>query len=116
MNVFLHGVNTVSCLLDIMITARPIRVHHFYLAIIFGLYYTFFSLIYWAAGGHGLCRPLQSEQCEYDPYIYPILDWDGKPGLAVGMILGSCVLMPLLQAGWWGLSCARSKIRQSIMS
>lgn len=55
LNVFLHGLNTVSCLIDIMVTARPIYIHHSYLPIIFGVYYTLFSLVYWAAGGVGIC-------------------------------------------------------------
>ena len=38
LNYFLHLVNTLSCLLDIFLTARPIRVHHFYLAVIFGIW------------------------------------------------------------------------------
>ena len=36
LNFFLHGFNTVSYLIDIFITARPTRIHHFYFAIIFG--------------------------------------------------------------------------------
>jgi len=55
LNVFLHLLNTLSYLLDIFITARPTRIHHFYFAIIFGLWYMMFSLIYWAAGGTGFC-------------------------------------------------------------
>ena len=38
LNYFLHLVNTLSCLVDIFLTARPIRVHHFYLAVIFGIW------------------------------------------------------------------------------
>jgi len=36
--------------------SRPWRLLHFHWAVIFGLYYTFFSVIYWAAGGTGICR------------------------------------------------------------
>jgi hypothetical protein len=32
---------------------------HFYYAICFGLYYTFFSVIYWAAGGTGICKVVE---------------------------------------------------------
>ena len=130
LNVFLHGINTVSCLLDIMITARPIRIHHFYLAIIFGLYYTTFSVLYWAAGGEGICAPrchqlavnssLGSDDLscpdECDPYIYPILDWDGNPGLAAGMVVGSCIMMPILQTGWWAVCWVRAKLKQTCWS
>ena len=36
LNFFLHGFNSLSFLIDIFVTARPTRVHHFYFAIIFG--------------------------------------------------------------------------------
>lgn len=112
LNVFLHAGNTLSCLIDIFITARPFRVTHFYLPILFGVWYSLFSVIYWAAGGLGICR------CEEDPapanctlhcdkYIYPILDWQDHPGNAVAIVLGGMVCMPLLQAFWWGLSKLR---------
>ena len=130
LNVFLHGINTVSCVIDIMITARPIRIHHFYLAIIFGVYYTIFSAVYWAAGGTGLCL----KRCEKlpensklsfldpscpvtcDPYIYPILNWEGAPGMAVGMVLGSCLLLPLLQCVWWCCVWPRRQLKGTVWS
>jgi len=55
LNVFLHGLNTVSYLIDVFVDARPTRIHHFYFALLFGIYYTCFSLVYWAAGGTGRC-------------------------------------------------------------
>lgn len=120
LNYFLHLVNTLSCLLDIFLTARPIRVHHFYLAVIFGIWYTFFSLIYWAAGGTGICR----DRCDLDPscpfvcdsYIYPILDWDAHPGMAAGVVLGGCVLMPVFQAVWCGLAWVRDFFKERLCS
>lgn len=128
LNVFLHGVNSLSCLVDLMVTARPIRIHHFYLAIIFGVYYTIFSVVYWAAGGVGICMP----RCDHlptnssldpldpscpvscDHYIYPILNWDSQPGLAMGMVVGSCLLMPLLQSFWWTVVWTRQRIKQAV--
>jgi len=108
LNYFLHLVNTLSCLLDIFLTARPIRVHHFYLAVIFGIWYTLFSVVYWAAGGTGICR----EGFPCDRYIYPILDWDEKPGMAAGVVLGGCVLMPVIQGVWCGLAWVRDTVKE----
>jgi len=140
LNVFLHLLNTLSYLLDIFITARPTRIHHFYFAIIFGIWYMLFSLIYWAAGGTGFCYwdPVSNsttaavtsstvssaiasatestisttsivssttatllENWKCDTFIYPILDWGGHPGLAIGMIIGGVFMMPILQTIWW---------------
>ena len=50
-NFFLHAFNTVSCLLDLLLSARPISLFHAYLPVIFGLIYSLFSLIYWLCGG-----------------------------------------------------------------
>ena len=97
---------------------------------IFGLYYTIFSLVYWAAGGVGICMPRcqnlpanstldpldASCPVSCDHYIYPILDWESKPGLALGMVVGSCLLMPLLQSVWWATVWARRRIKQAITS
>ena len=33
-------------------------------------------------------------------YIYPILDWEDHPGMATGVVLGGCVLMPVIQVGF----------------
>jgi len=35
------------------------RIHHTYMPMLFGIYYTTFSVIYWAAGGTGRC----AERC-----------------------------------------------------
>ena len=55
LNAFLHAVNTAVCLIDIWISGRPWKSFHFIYAILFGLYYAAFSLIYWGAGGTGIC-------------------------------------------------------------
>ena len=55
LNVFLHGLNSVSFLIDIFVSARPVRIHHFYFAVFFGIYYMVFSIVYWQAGGTGRC-------------------------------------------------------------
>ena len=55
LNVFLHLLNTLSFLLDIFITARPVRPHHFYWPALFGVWYCIFNVSYWAAGGTGRC-------------------------------------------------------------
>ena len=126
LNVFLHLLNSVSFLIDIFVTARPTRIHHFYFAIMFGLWYMAFSLVYWAAGGTGRCYCNDAiaslvntttaaagvtaatpgtavTECVWycDSFIYPILDWGDHPGLAVAMIAGGVLAMPLVQTLWW---------------
>ena len=131
LNVFLHGLNSVSFLIDIFITARPVRIHHFYFGLLFGIYYMIFSLVYWVCGGVGRCavrcwsldntttssptitttttttfsmdKAITSFPCDVvvcDKYIYPILDWDSQPGLAVLTVVLGMLGMPLIQTFW----------------
>ena len=41
-----HGLNAIFVLLDIWITAMPIRVLHFYIPMLFDVVYVIFSVIY----------------------------------------------------------------------
>merc|ERR1719419_1817664 len=52
-SILLHMFNTITCLVDIFINARPINISHFYFASFFGMYYALFSIIYWVLGGTG---------------------------------------------------------------
>lgn len=98
LNIFLHAVNSLACLVDICVTGRPWKVFHFMWAIVFGVWYAGFSLIYWGAGGVGICyatpegHPTATVHTQdgkwCDPFIYPILNWDSQPLLATGMIAG----------------------------
>ena len=50
-NVFLHASNTVFSLADLLLCARPVSIFHACLPVMFGLFYSFFSVIYWQLGG-----------------------------------------------------------------
>ena len=130
LNVFLHGVNSITCLIDIFISARPWKVFHFVYPIIFGFYYAGFSLIFWGGGGVGVCYntkttpenhptatvhfPDSNEWC--DPFIYPILDWQNNPLIAIGVILGGCLVIPLIHFFWMGLIWIREYIASKTIS
>jgi len=129
MNFFMHGINTISYLVDFLISGRPKRIHHFYFAVIFGLWYTSFSVIYWAAGGvsrcavrcislnttsienitetavrHGMCQPQICDKIVCDDFIYPVTDWSCAPWTVVGLIFGAMILgVPIGQLFWWAI-------------
>ena len=108
-NFIIHGCNTLACLLDIFISNRPWKPLHFFWPIVFGLCYTSFSVIYWGAGGLGMCFDEKPEEgvivqvgdqwCA--PYIYPeILDWETKPMQAVITIAIGVAALPFLHFFW----------------
>ena len=121
LNFFLHAVNSIACLIDIFINARPWKMFHFVYAMCFGLYYAAFSLIYWGAGGVGVCykttvghptATVKQNGMFCDPFIYPILDWENNAAISAGVIIGGCFVLPIFHAFWMGLA----KIRQLIYS
>ena len=123
LNIFLHASNSVACLIDIFISARPWKVFHFVYAMTFGFYYASFSIIYWGGGGVGICYA-SKEECPYDgqyctvqkgehwcdPFIYPILDWQNHALIAIGVILGGCLVVPFVHFFWIGLAWIRHHI------
>ncbi|TRY63968.1 hypothetical protein TCAL_11164 [Tigriopus californicus] len=76
-NVFVHGLNSVICFLDLLITARPFRFHHVYV-----------PLIYYFAGG---------TNANGDPWIYVVLDWS-KPGPSIGVVALAAVGLIVIHA------------------
>ena len=117
-SIFLHMFNSITCVLDIFITARPVKISHFYFASFFGIYYALFSIIYWMLGGKGGLGCTTAEigvdlapKCE--DYIYPILNWEDNPLDAFALVGGGVVLgMPVLQAVWWSLYKLRVSMRR----
>ena len=67
-----------SVLLDLCVTARPVRLGHVLYPIWEGLSYATFSLVYWALGGTGAGGT---------SWIYPMLNW-GEPRTAALTVLG----------------------------
>ena len=51
-----------------------------------------------------------------DPFIYPILDWQNKPGIAAGIILGGCLVIPIIHLFWMGLIWIRQYIHSKTCS
>uniref|UniRef100_A0A0K2TYS3 GA12046PAlike [Tribolium castaneum] n=1 Tax=Lepeophtheirus salmonis TaxID=72036 RepID=A0A0K2TYS3_LEPSM len=119
-NFFMHAINTLSIIIDFFVSDRPWRILHFYFSVIFGIWYLIFSVSYWAAGGTGFCRPQETtdtsvvapEEC--DPFIYPILDYENKPGMAVAVVLGGTLFLPFLQTFYFLLYQLRLKLYRAI--
>ncbi|XP_063375484.1 protein rolling stone-like [Cydia amplana] len=102
MDIFSHGINSVTMFL-LLITARhPTRLLHFYHAVAFGILYLVFSLIYYFAGG------LDSSG---NPWIYPMLDWS-NPGPTVAVVVGVAIGLIILHGLVTLLSLCRNHFSQ----
>ncbi|XP_014356496.2 protein rolling stone isoform X1 [Papilio machaon] len=83
LNLLVHGGNSLVMLVELALTAHPVRAAHALYGAGAGLAYGLFSALYWALGGTdrlGL------------PAIYPTLDWN-KPGSAFGFVALCAVVM-----------------------
>lgn len=88
LNIFVHGGNSVIMLVELAVTAHPVRAAHALYSAGAGLAYGVFSAFYWAIGGTdriGLHA------------IYPGLDWN-KPGSAFGFVALCAVVMVFAHA------------------
>ncbi|XP_055593397.1 protein rolling stone [Uranotaenia lowii] len=81
-NILIHATNCVFMFADLMIVAYPVRIWHVLQPICFGLFYCFFSVIYFLCGGTNI---------KGNPYIYNVLDWN-KPGAAMITVVGTIIL------------------------
>lgn len=69
-NVMAHVINSICMLSELLITAHPVQLLHFYLPILFAFIYCIFTYVYFLFGGTDIYG---------ENSIYPILKWDEKP-------------------------------------
>ncbi|XP_014677704.1 PREDICTED: protein rolling stone-like isoform X2 [Priapulus caudatus] len=97
-----HAINSVYVIVDVIVSATPVRLLHMWIAQLGALVYVVFTAIYWAAGGtgaHGVA------------YIYSVLDYGNAPGQAV--ITAAVILLlvvPIAQVALFLLSAARGSL------
>ncbi|XP_035698721.1 protein rolling stone-like [Branchiostoma floridae] len=101
-SIFAHAINSVTIVIDVMVSGLPCRLLHFVYPLTFGVVYILFTVVYWAAGGTGL---------DGQPYIYPFLDYGGNPVLAaIVAVLAVLVAIPLCHCIVFGLVVARESV------
>ncbi|XP_033746535.1 uncharacterized protein LOC117331766 [Pecten maximus] len=92
----LHAVNSFIVLLDLAVSARPVRLLHVLYPVIYGCAYAVFSVVYWTFD-----KELN--------VLYAILDWN-SPALTLGVIAGALlIVVPLIQCMLYGLYRLRLK-------
>ena len=100
MDFMVHAVNTIISLVDLVVSARPWRLLHFYQAILAMALYVIFSIIYWAAGGVNM---------NGYPYIYSILDWNDPIPTVIMVVIAAVAMIPL-HAILWALHLLRDYV------
>ncbi|KAJ8980704.1 hypothetical protein NQ317_019197, partial [Molorchus minor] len=101
-NYYLHANNSIMMIIDLLLTAHPVKVLHFVYPMIFAFAYSLFSWIYYAAGGKGILKDKPRS-------IYKILDWD-KPLTTTLTCLGIILFLVSL----YFLICLISKGRHAV--
>ncbi|XP_026497866.1 protein rolling stone-like isoform X1 [Vanessa tameamea] len=105
LNLLVHGGNSLVMLLELAVTAHPVRAAHALFGAGAGLAYGVFSGFYWAVGGTdriGL------------PAIYPALDWN-KPASALGFVALCAAVMMFAHGVATCLAYARSRLAARLL-
>ena len=101
-NIHEHAIDYVLLLIDLFVNKIPLRLLHFVYPIGYGLVYTIFTVILWAA--------------DYRDAVYDVvLDWERFPGNATLItMLFSFIALPLIHVLWhFWLFKLRSLIAES---
>lgn len=94
LDVNVHMLNSLFMFIETLVSAMPVKLFHAIYGFIFGLTYAIFTVIYWACGGTGSTHS----------YIYPFLDYEEHPTLAVCVLVGEgVVVQPLVQGLLYGV-------------
>ncbi|XP_064632745.1 protein rolling stone-like [Lineus longissimus] len=89
-----HSFNSVVILMDLFVTATPIRLLHFIYPVSLGLLYAFFNIVYFLMDGPG--------PDGRNHYVYAVMDWN-KPGTATGAVFLGLGLSLVCQIVLFGL-------------
>ncbi|XP_070193164.1 protein rolling stone-like isoform X2 [Littorina saxatilis] len=93
-----HLGNSVYVLLDLCVTAMPVRLLHVIYPAVYALVYCMFTVVYWAAGG---------TTSSGETFIYKPLDWN-RAQVAVPLVIGAAFVgVPLVHLIFWSLYMLR---------
>ena len=102
-DVVMHTVNSIISLADVFLSGIPVRILHAIYPMISGLIYAVFTVIYWAADG--------TNSYNGEPYIYPVIDYGGKPIVAsLTVTMSVFVAVPLAHLLVYGCYRLREKV------
>ena len=86
-NINVHLTTGIMAVVDIWISGTPIRIYHTIYLQLYGVAFTAFSGIYFAADG---------KNSDDDPYIYEQLDYESHPGKAAVTVIATILGLPII--------------------
>ena len=97
MSQFKHSLNSAYIVLDLLISATPIRIFHLIYPMLFGSVYTLFNALYFLNNGVGP---------DGKPYAYYVMDWRNPIESSVTCSLGF-IMTTVVQVFLYGIYRAR---------
>ncbi|XP_077056034.1 protein rolling stone isoform X2 [Siphateles boraxobius] len=95
----IHAINSIQTTVDLLLSSTPVHLAHLFYAMLTGLLYVMFVVVYWLMG----CTNKSGQ-----PYIYSILDLSERPLVATLCILGvSLFFIPSCYFVLWNMQLLR---------
>ncbi|XP_026284897.1 protein rolling stone-like isoform X2 [Frankliniella occidentalis] len=104
LNILVHAANSALMLVDVLMSAHPLRLLHAFWPLLFVFVYLSFSLVYFLAGG----TDRMDRTC-----VYPVLDWERPTRTTVVCVLGLSFVVAVHTAVW-ALQLARRRVARSL--
>ena len=86
----------IVAIVDTFVSSSPKRLAHVWAPLLFGVTYLVFNVTYTVSGG---------TDRDGHPWIYPITDWLGKPGISCLFVLAVVVMVFVVHFGLWAVQC-----------
>jgi hypothetical protein len=102
-----HAGNSIYMFLNLALTGVPVRIHHFFHPVIYAVLYVLFTVFYHLADG---------TNANYDPFVYPVINWNDPGNAAMYGCLVALVATPLMHLVVYGVYALRMLIHRSCCS
>lgn len=104
LNILVHAANSVLMVLDVLVSAHPLRLLHAFWPLLFVKIYLGFSFVYFLCGGQDRMGR---------NYVYPVLNWEKPARSTVVCVLGLSFVVAVHTAVW-AMHLARRRIARSL--
>ncbi|KAJ8735755.1 hypothetical protein PYW07_007375 [Mythimna separata] len=100
LDVSTHGITSVVCLAELLLSRTPVRLLHLYQPLSMGLWYAVFSAIFFVVGGTDI---------NGNHFIYDVLDWGQGKRTSI-VVAASMAGLVIVYAFVWGVALCRDRL------